>query len=205
MKMNLFRMIAVSLLLFGLSACSDSKTEENKDATVKETNEQETKTTETANNKEPVWTLTEIADSGIPMLNILILTDETGKQEQMNYEGEAPYDMLGKKVKVDFTEDISNAVMDITLAGTSIIGDWGGINQNKGTVNPDWKTAQGVLLATEVADADSPVQFSVKSDKGTLNFEYFVTEKMTAQNGNEVTVYYIENKKKIAKSISPAE
>ncbi len=205
MKMNLFRMIAVSLLLFGLSACNDSKTEENKDATVKETNEQETKTTETANNKEPVWTLTEIADSGIPMLNILILTDETGKQEQMNYEGEAPYDMLGKKVKVDFTEDISNAVMDITLAGTSIIGEWGGINQNKGTVNPDWKTAQGVLLATEVADADSPVQFSVKSDKGTLNFEYFVTEKMTAQNGNEVTVYYIENKKKIAKSISPAE
>lgn len=200
MKRFISLITAAAVLFLFLQSCGESEEQNSNDSTGEELSNDSGK----ENN---VFTLVSADSAGDPYLHSLNTSDADGNTQYFNFEGEASeiQELVGKKVKIEYKENERNSCMDILSGGESLIGEWGGINQNGGSPKAEWKTITGTLTADEVSQGDTPGSFSVKGDSGEMNFEYFVTEEMKAQSGNEVTAYYLTDSVKTITSIEAVE
>jgi len=210
MKIRTLSVIAFASGMIFLSACGgegNSTYETDKDTITEVAKEKENTATEKKDDGSFKGTLKSVMDTGLPGIWNVVVTDSEGKETYFNYEtggpGETPFpELIGKSVAITYDSKSETMAADIVVEGKSILGEWGGINQNKGEINPEWKTFEGVMNAPTETGGDLPDMVTVKSSDGKeLKFEAFVTAEHVSAHGKNVKVYYSEHTRKTATAV----
>ena len=140
----------------------------------------------------PYFTLTiELAKGGVEVFGINV-------EEVKNINSEMLSGWIGKEVSFDFNTEISNALLDLTRGGKSIL------NPDGFTPNEETKTVSGIFSGAETETAGDIPDFVYITTVAEISvpFEMFITRELVDANGSEVVGYYEERIQNIIKHIN---
>lgn len=131
--------------------------------------------------------LRQVEDSGYPFVNLTIEFPERRFEENfvLNLEEVENVDpatinkWVGKYVTFNYTSNIANALLDVRMDGTSLLG------MSDEDLPEDVQKITGVLSgAAEVTTGDLPVLIRITDPhERSLAFEFFVTEELVKAEG----------------------
>ena len=154
--------------------------------------------TETANTPKikEFGLLKNVEDSGYPFFTLTIEFPERGFTEYFSINVEEVKSVnaktlsaaVGKYVSFEYNSTITNALIDLRLAGNSLLNE-GEIGASENT-----KTVEGILSnAAEATTGDTPGElYIVTEEEITYKFPFFITPQIVTANGKTVVGFYEE-------------
>ncbi len=150
--------------------------------------------------------LKEIEDSSYPFFNLVIEFPERKSEESFNLNIEEVKGLnQGKLIKLkskyinfSYTSEITNALLDIQVKGSSIFGT------DVIALNDETNKVTGILGgAEEITSGDLPGKVIITNKKGDVfKFSFYITDGMVLQNGKTVTAFFEERTINEIKSLS---
>ncbi len=168
--------------------------------TSKSKSKEQTDNTEQTETREPtddeiqeIGRVVDIEDGAYPMFSVTIDFTRIKLQYSFGFNvEESPLDVEGlyalkdKDVKVYYTSELENLIVDIVYECESLLGEDAPDQLEEGT-----KEVTGILSGAESLSGDLPSEITVTPEGGEgVVIKEFITEEMTAVNGKEVTIYY---------------
>jgi hypothetical protein len=140
--------------------------------------------------------LKNVEDSGYPFFTLTIEFPERGFTEYFSINVEEVKSVnaktlsaaVGKYVSFEYNSTITNALLDLRLAGNSLL------NEGEVGVSEETKTVTGILSnAAEATTGDTPGElYIVTEEEITYKFPFFITPQIVTANGKTVVGYYEE-------------
>jgi hypothetical protein len=140
--------------------------------------------------------LKNVEDSGYPFFTLTIEFPERGFTEYFSINVEEVKSVnaktlsaaVGKYVSFEYNSTITNALLDLRLAGNSLL------NEGEIGASEDTKTVTGILSnAAEATTGDTPGElYIVTEEEITYKFPFFITPQIVTANGKTVVGYYEE-------------
>lgn len=192
------RLLSVLLCAFCMNwavSCKPSASVSDKAVSETERTDTISATKATSNNAiKELGLLKNVEDSGYPFSTLTIEFPERHLTEYFTLNLEAVKSinaetlskLVGKYVSFEYTSDLTNALLDLTLNGKSLL------NAEKSEELAGAKTITGMLSnAAEETAGDLPGElFIVTEEEITEKFPFFITPEIVKANGKKVVGYY---------------
>ncbi len=140
--------------------------------------------------------LKNVEDSGYPFFTLTIEFPERRFTEYFSINVEEVKSVnaktlsaaVGKYVSFEYNSTITNALLDLRLAGNSLL------NEGEIGVSAEAKTVTGILSnAAEATTGDTPGElYIVTEEEITYKFPFFITPQIVTANGKTVVGFYEE-------------
>jgi hypothetical protein len=120
--------------------------------------------------------------------------------EAVSIDSETLSNLVGKYVSFYYTSDWVEDINDLYFDGKSLSGKYAP------ELDKDWSVFKGTLSGAESLSGDLPNIITITNEEGeSMNFEWYVDDKVAKANDKEVTAYYSGRAINTIVSIEPSK